>query len=402
MLTTVAALLMLSGVALYLMTPDERQRLAQRALAAARHAMHVATQPAPRGPFEDFLRARTGRPLVAPALAGVSALVFLFMLLAPGSMSDVETVVRWGGNIAPRTTGGEWWRLVTATFVHGGLLHLLATIAGLIPLGLILERAVGHVAFAAMYVAAGIFGGVVSLWTMDPTDAASGASGAIFGVYGLLAASVVWGVLKGPRVPVPLRLVKQAGAGAAIFFLYNLATDHVGAASEVATLITGFIGGVVLARGVMREKPGVPRAAAVAAATVVLAVVAAVPLRGIVDIRPEIERIAALEEQTAKTYDEAVAKFRRRRITAEELARVIDEAILPELQAARARLAAVRGVPGEQQALVAAAQEYFDLREASWRRRSEGLIDLDDATLRDAERSERAAMEAFLRMRPPS
>ena len=401
MLTTVLALLILGGVALCLMTPDERARLGRRAAAAARDAMRAAAQPPPEGdPFHDFLRARTGRPVVTHALAALSALTFVLMLFAPGTMGDTATLVRWGGSITPRTTGGEWWRLVTASFVHAGPLHLLATLAGLVPLGLILERAVGRAAFAATYLAAGIFAGVVALWTTSPTAASAGASGAVYGLYGLLAASLLWGVVSRPAMAIPLLDVKRVGAGAAVFVLYNVATGYQGAASELAGLAAGFAGGLVLARGVIREKPAVRRAMAMAAATLAIAVVGAVPLRGVVDIRTEIAHVAAVEARTAGAYDEAVARFRRRRIEAEDLVRLIDETIVPELHEAREQLTAVRGVPRRQAPLVAAAEEYFELREQSWRRRAEGLLESSPGMLRHAEETERAALEALRRTRP--
>src|SRR5688572_10637232 len=163
---TALALLVLSGVALYLMTPEERVELAQSAVAAIRRAIRAAIQSSSSGePFDDFLRMRTGYPVVTPSLVAVNTLIFTFMLFGPGALNDVQTLVNWGTNFAPRTTNGEWWRLITATFVHAGMLHLLATIAGLVPLGLILERAVGRVTFATTYVAAGILASVISLWT---------------------------------------------------------------------------------------------------------------------------------------------------------------------------------------------------------------------------------------------
>jgi hypothetical protein len=135
------------------------------------------------------------------------------------------------------------------------------------------------------------------------------------------------------------------------------------------------------------------------AATLLIAIASAVPLRGIVDVRPEIARIAAAEERTSGAYDEAVEKFRRRRLNAAGLVVLIDQTILPELQALRARLRELRdGVPPEQQAQVAAAEKYFALREKSWRRRAEGLLKSRTEMLREAELAERAALEALRRM----
>jgi len=79
---------------------------------------------------------------------------------------------------------------------------------------------------------------------------------------------------------------------------------------------------------------------------------------------------------------------------------VIDRTILPDLQAVHTRIAALRGVPREQVPLATAAREYLELREASWRRRAEGLVKSNTTILREAEQTERAAMEAFRKMMP--
>ena len=98
---------------------------------------------------------------------------------------------RWGASFGPRTTNGEWWRLVASMFVHTGTFQLLVNGAALVQLGLILERLVGHVTFAAVYFAAGLLASIVSL-SDYPMGVSSGASGAIFGLYGLLLASTAW------------------------------------------------------------------------------------------------------------------------------------------------------------------------------------------------------------------
>jgi rhomboid protease GluP len=403
MLTTILALLVLAGWAMVLMTPEERMRALRRAIALATRASHHLRHGSSQDdPLSAMLRARTGRPVVTPLLLALNALVFAGMLVGAGSLDDMQTLVAWGANHAPRTTNGEWWRLVTAMFVHTGFFHLAATSAGLAPLGVVLERAVGRFPFAAIYLASGVLANVIGLWTTSPLAAGAGPSAAVFGIYGLALATVTWGLVSGPAVPVPPATLKRIGAGAAVFFLYNVASGSLGMASEVAGLGTGLGAGLVLARGVMREKPAPRRAAAVMAATALVALAAAVPLRGIVDVRPQLAAIAEVEVLTTGAYDEAVVEFRRRRITAEDLARVIHETIVPELQAARGRLSALRGVPPEQAPLVAAAEEYFALRETSWLRRAEGLLGSDTTILRRAEETERAAIDALRRAVPLS
>jgi hypothetical protein len=126
----------------------------------------------------------------------------------------------------------------------------------------------------------------------------------------------------------------------------------------------------------------------------VLAIACALPLRGVTDVRPEIERVVGLEDRTASAYQTAADRFRNGRITAEALAQLIDRTIEPELRAADARLKAVDGVPREQQPLVASAEEYFRLRYESWRLRAEGLRKPDALTLRDEGATEMTSSES--------
>ena len=87
-------------------------------------------------------------------------------------------------------------------------------------------------------------------------------------------------------------------------------------------------------------------------------------------------------------------------MSASELAKLIDQTIVPELQAVGTRLTALEGVPSEQQALVASAEEYLRLRNESWRLRSEGLHKSNLPTLTKAEKPERAALEVLQKIRP--
>jgi hypothetical protein len=174
-----------------------------------------------------------------------------------------------------------------------------------------------------------------------------------------------------------------------VFILYNVANDSLAGPAELAGLVAGLVCGLVLARGVSERKPSTRWVAAAMTATIVIAVRCAIPLRGITDVRPEIERVIAVEDRTANAYRTAVDRFRDGRLTAEALAQLIDRTIMPELQATQARLKALSGVPQEQQPLVADAEEYFRLRDESWRLRTEGLRKASSVPLREAPSTER-------------
>lgn len=80
---------------------------------------------------------------------------------------------------------GEWWRLLTATFLHGSILHILFNMYALWLFGPVLERRFGSFSFASLYLAGGVAGGM--LYQLLGSNAwAVGASGAIFGLFGAL------------------------------------------------------------------------------------------------------------------------------------------------------------------------------------------------------------------------
>jgi rhomboid protease GluP len=391
--TTLFALVVLSCAALYFMKPDERVRFASAAAARLGNLVHAIRKGDAHDALYELLLARTRWVIVTPLLiAGCMLLTFA------AGFGDRAGLIAQGANYMPRTTNGEWHRLVTYTFVHGGLLHLLATIAALLSLGVILERLVGPIAFAAVYLASGIVAGMVALWTTPATATTTGASGAIFGLYGLLAAVLVYGYLRQPRLPLSATAAKRVAAGAAIFVAYNLSTDALGMPAELAGMTTGLAMGLLITSPVALSKPRMIRSVPAAACVAGLALALALPLRGTIDARPEIARIIDLESRTASEYAKAVDGFTHGRLSAKALAQTIQRSILPALEADRTRVNALRGVPSEQAPLVATAREYFELREASWRRRVEGLLGSNMKTLREADRAERAALEHFERL----
>jgi rhomboid protease GluP len=389
MAMTLLVLLVLGGYALYVMSPEERTRLFRAVMPALRDLKVAATHRRPEcEAFREAMRARTRWALVTPALIALNVTVFIVMLRGGGVLSDPETLVGWGGNFGPRTTNGEWWRLVASMFVHSGMLQLLVNAATLLQIGLILERLVGRLAFATVYITAGIFAGLMSL-SAYPVAVSAGASGAIFGLYGLLLASLIWGRFHRSAVTIPPHTLKRLAPAAAAFILYSMANDGLAFSAEITGLVAGFLSGavvwgLVLASGARDRTPDPRWVAGAMAATVVIAVASAVPLRGIADVKPEMERVVALEDRTSRAYATAAEGFRKGRITADALARLIDRTIMPELQAADARVKAFDRVPPEHQPLVADAEEYLRLRAESWRLRAEGLRRMNAPRPREA------------------
>jgi rhomboid protease GluP len=73
-------------------------------------------------------------------------------------------LLNWGANFRPLTTDGQWWRLLTSTFLHGGLMHILANMFGLLFVGIFLEPLLGKTKYALVYLVTGILASVASIW----------------------------------------------------------------------------------------------------------------------------------------------------------------------------------------------------------------------------------------------
>jgi len=395
MLPMVVFLAVVLGLALRGTTSEDRVRFGRVMLAALRFIRDAVTKPPAGGElFHEALKARSRWALVTPTLAGTSVSVFAFMLLGSGELADARTLIDWGGSIGPRTTNGEWWRLATAMFVHVSVLHLFGYVAGLVQVGLLVERLVGPFAFTAVYAASGLLAG---LWTMSahPVSVSVGAAGAVFGVYGLLLASIVWGLIQRSTVTIPLVVLKGLWPGAAIFTVYHVVTEGLVSESMQAGLVVGLASGVVLLAGrAGAHKPAARRVCAALGASLAIVVLVATPLRGLADVTGEVASVTQIEKRTATAYDRKIERFRAGRVTADELAQFAD-AIASELQSASLRLTALDKVPPEHQAMFANTSEYLRRRQDSWRLRSEGLRAGRMRTLQQADVAENAALSAL-------
>ena len=79
---------------------------------------------------------------ITTALLAINLTVFVGMVATGAGFLDFnpQACLRWGGNFGPWTLNGDWWRLVTAGFVHGGLLHIAFNMWCLFSLGQLSER----------------------------------------------------------------------------------------------------------------------------------------------------------------------------------------------------------------------------------------------------------------------
>jgi len=125
------------------------------------------------------------RPVVTWAILCINVGVWLAMTLAGGS-ENTAVLVQFGAKVNALIVMGEYWRLLTCCFLHVGIVHLAFNTYALYILGTEVEAFYGRSRFTIIYLLAGLFGSLAS-FALDPALAA-GASGAIFGLVGTLAA----------------------------------------------------------------------------------------------------------------------------------------------------------------------------------------------------------------------
>ena len=151
---------------------------------AARRPVQRAARPASQA-------RRTIAGLDAPATVGLVALNVLVYLITvyqgAGVSAPGGTVFEDGALVGARIyTDGDWYRIVTAMFLHASLLHLAFNMLALYWLGTVVEQALGTWRYLLLYFVSGIAGSAGALLFSSPFAVTVGASGAIFGIMGAL------------------------------------------------------------------------------------------------------------------------------------------------------------------------------------------------------------------------
>jgi rhomboid protease GluP len=148
---------------------------------------------------------------------GINCLVFVIMVLRGVSILSPQSgqLLYFGANNASAVLQyGDWWRIVTAMFVHVGIIHLACNMWCLWNLGLLAEPLLGSAGLMAAYILSGAQAGTGGL-VYGPVGA--GASGAVFGLAGVLII-----LLKSPLLPVPMEELKKLRKSVIYFAAINL------------------------------------------------------------------------------------------------------------------------------------------------------------------------------------
>jgi rhomboid protease GluP len=186
----------------------------------------------------DFER-RMGRfPPLTAAILGLLVLIFAFELRV-GAFESREAIVAMGALARERVAAGEYWRLLTAPWLHGSVDHLVGNGIALYILGMVCEAAFGRTQLVVLYVLSGLAGSLLSV--VMSAGPSVGASGAIFGLQG---AAIVLFRFHRDRLLVRDRRV---GFVLIIWALYTIAGGIMEPLIDNGAHIGGALGGALIA-----------------------------------------------------------------------------------------------------------------------------------------------------------
>jgi len=294
----------------------------------------------PRDPsteaFLDLLYARVPEVRFTQALVLVNVLVFVLMAWHAGALWRIPgaTLADFGGNYAVQTRHGEYWRLLTSLFLHGGLLHITLNMIALYQAGALAERLFGLRRFVLLYFLCGLVASVASVW-WRPNGLSVGASGAIFGVFGGLLTSVLV-----TRHVLPEDLYRRLRRALLMFIGYSLAAGFlipgIDNAAHVGGLVTGLVLGAALAFPPGREDVAVGRIALGLVSSVAIAAGLWLALPVLEPHRVDdtafdsmTVHLAQREEQLVNRYNLLMDALRHGRITDAKAIEFLEQEMIP-------------------------------------------------------------------------
>ena len=353
-----------------------------------------------RAAFAEALFTTTPRLFVTPILVGANIAVFLAMLLAgvPILGGNTETLMGWGASYGPALTQGEWWRVVTSLFLHGGLIHLFANMFVLVSIGPLAERLFGHAAFAILYLLAGVAGSLAGIY-WHPLGPSVGASGAVFGVMGAVLAYALrqW---RHTHRSILTALARSVAGAIVLNILLGFTVPRIDMAAHLGGLAGGLVLGFVLARP-LAPRPWtarLPLNAAVAMAGLALAVLVARQLPAYDDWLAAVTRVAALEARANGVLQKVLGPATEHQENAKAYQQVLSKDVLPPWSAARGEVARLR-LPEPQKTTAAQLARYMDARSRQWQLLGKALGTGDARALKASRQAQADAEALSLRMR---
>jgi membrane associated rhomboid family serine protease len=183
-------------------------------------------------PRSARLAVARGEPIVTWAMIGINVAIYLVTVAQGAGINNPGGALfaKWE-LYGPSVANGDWWRLLTAAFLHGSVIHIGFNMLALGWLGAPVERYIGSVRYLALYIVSGLAGSAGAL-VVTPAAYTVGASGAIFGILGAL-------------LIIEYQQTGSIAGQAFTLILINLAFSFTVAGISIGGHIGGLIGGIL-------------------------------------------------------------------------------------------------------------------------------------------------------------
>jgi rhomboid protease GluP len=355
--------------------------------------------------FFDRLHARVDRIWLTDALIAACTLIFLVEIWQSRTWWTIhsEVLLAMGADFGPKVQSGETWRLLSALFLHGNPLHLALNMLALWQVGHFIERIFGRSGAFLLFFACGLMGSLASIW-WRAQGLSVGASGAIFGLYGAL---LVWLIRR--RHDVPLGILKKLRSGTLGFIGYSLFAGFALPGIDNAAHLGGLLGGMLLSLG-MAAPLNVPPSAQWRQGSTWLALLASVLCAAMlwrtapqvavawqqhVEFAEVTREFAQHDAQLEQQVQSLMEELRLRRLQPSDVAREIDDNLLPAWQMQIDRLAAISIAPADH-ARHQALLRYASLHGSALQMLSRGLMTGQPGWLQLARLRQQEAQAALL------
>ena len=319
--------------------------------------------------FAQRLFQLTPRTRITQILLAINVAMFAVMVIGGVPIADpgAQVLFDWGASRGVDTVSDQWWRLLTCTIIHVGIVHLAFNMWCLYALGPLAERFVGPVGFLILYVVSGLAGSLASaVWS--PLVVSAGASGSIFGIFGALI-----GIYMRARKTIPAVVFQQHRSSLGTLLIINLVigltVPRIDMAGHVGGLIAGILCGWALGHPINSEgasRRGIRNALTTVGAAVLLVVFALIARERLGWMNASFDEMLDIErtqQRLIERYNDAVARKSIGQLTDEEFVGILERDILPGWKESRMRLDRTRIPPRVNEKYVADLRQCMSLRE---------------------------------------
>ena len=173
---------------------------------------------------------------VTISMITICVLVYLWMVLQGGT-TNTAVLIHSGAKYTPLILRGQWWRLLTAGFIHIGIQHLVINMVTLYFIGMYVEEIYGHWRMLIIYLVSILMGNLTSMLFQPLQNVSAGASTGLFGLFG---AFIMLGLINRNN-PLIQQMVRQF----LILVVFNIGADlimpGVDLAGHLGSLLGGFL-----------------------------------------------------------------------------------------------------------------------------------------------------------------